>query len=492
MAHITDKICIAALKGGSGKTVLSVALISAWHTEGLSVAAFKKGPDFIDAGWHSFAAGAPCRNLDSFMMSADQIRESFHSHAARSDIAIVEGNRGLYDGLDAQGRCSTAELAKLLNLPVILIVDVTMVTRTVAAIIKGCQIFDPDLEIKGIILNRVAGTRQENLIRKAVESYCATPVVGAVPKLGNDPFPERHMGLVPHQEQRHALKAIRWAAEIALKYLDLTAIRKIAAGNAFQPAPACNPTDTGSKTAMKTSSISRPGALADPGGTGAAESAVRIGVIRDSVFWFYYPENLEALTRAGADLIELNSLEDTSLPPLDAIYIGGGFPETQPDLLSSNTGFLKSLKDAASDGLPVYAECGGFMYLGESLCLDDCRYPMVGVFPVDFVLGKKPRGHGYTVLETTGRNPYFNHGSIIKGHEFHYSDPIVTCRNDLTFAFKVRRGHGIDGKKDGMCHKNTLGVYTHIHAAGDSTWAAGILNAARSEKRRNRNLLPAA
>lgn len=482
MSHTAERICIAGLRGGSGKTILSVGLIAAWHAEGLRVAAFKKGPDFIDAGWHSFAAGAPCRNLDPFMMSPGQITESFFNHSAGADISIVEGNRGLYDGLDPQGRCSTAELAKLLNLPVILIVDVTMATRTVAAVIEGCRVFDPGIRINGVILNRVAGARQENLIRETVENYCTVPVVGAVPRLGNGPFPERHMGLVPHQEQRHALEAIRWAREVAVKYLDMAAIRIISAGK-----------DLGAPTVLRRAAphpdpFPIPENRSRPETAAGGRAPVRIGVIRDRVFWFYYPENLEALVTAGARLVEVDSLSDASLPPLDALYIGGGFPETQPEQLSSNTMFMKSLRDEARSGLPIYAECGGFMYLGENLHVKGRVYPMAGVLPVDFVLREKPRGHGYTILETTGPNPYFGVGEIIKGHEFHYSDPVVTCEKDLEFAFKVRRGHGIDGERDGMCRGNVLGVYTHIHAAGDPAWAAAIVEAARSAGRSDHDL----
>jgi cobyrinic acid a,c-diamide synthase len=486
-----ESICIAALKGGSGKTVLSVGMIAAWHDQGLKVASFKKGPDFIDAGWHSFAAGSPCRNLDSFMMTPGRIKELFYQYAAGTDMAIVEGNRGLYDGLDAEGRCSTAELAKLLHLPIILIVDVTMVTRTVAAIVKGCQVFDPDIEIKGVILNRVAGTRQEKLIKETVEHYCGIPVVGAVPKLKNDPFPERHMGLVPHQEQRSATEAVAWAKNIAFEYLDLKRIGKIASEASH------NLSDIFISSFDERDAAGFPenpdqGDPCIPAPTSSSADQVRIGVIRDSVFWFYYPENLEALVKAGASLVELDSTADKTLPPLDGLYIGGGFPETQAELLSSNTSFLESLKTSAECGLPIYAECGGFMYLGGGLHVGGRFYPMAGVFPVDFILKKKPKGHGYTVLETEAENLYFSPGDIIKGHEFHYSEPILTARKDVTFAFNVHRGHGIDGNKDGMCFKSVLGVYTHIHAAGAPGWAEAVVRAALSFKRLNKKSPPGA
>ena len=204
MLFTQPRITIGALKGGSGKTILSLGLIAAWREKGHRIAPFKKGPDFIDAGWLTFAAARPCYNLDPFMMNNEQIVQSFVSHSGDADLSLIEGNRGLFDGLDVEGRCSTAELAKLLKTPVILIVDVTMSTRTVAAVIKGCQAFDPDLNVAGIILNRVAGSRQEALITNAIEKYCDTIVVGSVPKLQDTVFPERHMGLVPYQEREHA------------------------------------------------------------------------------------------------------------------------------------------------------------------------------------------------------------------------------------------------------------------------------------------------
>jgi cobyrinic acid a,c-diamide synthase len=315
-------------------------------------------------------------------------------------------------------------------------------------------------------------------------------VVGAVPKLTDDPFPERHMGLVPHQEQRCAFEAIGWARGIASSYLNLAAIRKIAATGGQKPLSgqpsSFRHTDQAESPEYPDIHSGSPAVKSPP------QAPVRIGVIRDSVFWFYYPENLEALAGAGARLIEIDSIADKALPPLDGLYIGGGFPETQPERLSSNTSFLDSLKTAAGEGLPVYAECGGFMYLGSGLHAGNRFYPMADVLPVDFILRSKPKGHGYTVLETVGENPYFSPGAIIKGHEFHYSDPVLTSAREVTFAFNVNRGHGIDGKKEGMCFKNVLGVYTHIHAAGDPAWAEAIIRTARSVKRLNKKLPPAA
>lgn len=396
------------------------------------------------------------------MMNKDQILQSFLANSADADVSVVEGNRGLFDGLDVEGRCSTVELARCLNAPVLLIVDVTMATRTVAALIKGCQAFDPGLKIAGVVLNRVAGPRQEALITESIAKYCGIDVVGAVPKLKENRFPERHMGLVPHQERDHAEKAVTWTQRTAQKHLQLSRILTIARhveplGHRFQ--------------------------LDDPAPVSKAETHFpRIGFIRDKAFWFYYPENLDQLEHMGAALIEINAITQSALPPLDALYIGGGFPEVQAKALSDNRAFRNALKAQIEKGLPVYAECGGFMYMGESLLVDDKSYPMVGALPVEFVLQKKPQGHGYTIMEVVRSNPYYPVGEILKGHEFHYSKAIPTKKGGVEFLFKVRRGGGVDGRRDGMLWKNLLGTYTHLHAAGCPLWAKNFYMAAKKHR----------
>jgi cobyrinic acid a,c-diamide synthase len=348
----------------------------------------------------------------------------------------------------------------------LLVVDVAMATRTLAAVVKGCQVFDSDLEIAGVILNRVAGKRQEALIRDAVEKYCALPVVGAMPRVKQNIFPERHMGLVPHQERGHARKAVERTKRMVRQNIELDRILNIAreAGEIQGPAESAEP-----KQALQ-----------------AAKTALRIGFIRDKSFWFYYPENLETLARLGADLVELDALENATLPQLDALYIGGGFPEIQARALSENRSFRGSLRAEIEAGLPVYAECGGFMYLGENLVVGGRKYPMVGALPVEFGLHSKPQGHGYTLLEVTDPNPYYAPGESIRGHEFHYSQARVKEQADLRFVFRVLRGYGVDGERDGLCRRNLLATYTHIHAAGTPGWAENFLRAAADGNRKSK------
>ena len=475
-------IVIAALRGGSGKTILSIGIIAAWKNLKKNVAPFKKGPDYIDAGWLAMAAGRPCYNLDTFLVSKEQTLYSFHTHTLNSDIAIIEGNRGLYDGLDAEGSTSTAELAKLLNLPVILCIDCTKSTRTMAAVVLGCVKFDPDVTIKGIILNRVAGSRHENILRKSIEYYCGIPVLGAVPKLGRQNFPERHMGLIPTPEHEWANDSINAALKMASTYLDLDALAEVACNTSIQY-PATSIQHPVSSIQHPVSSNEHPVSSNQHPVSSNQQPATRIGIIKDSAFQFYYPENIDALVAAGAETVFISPLTTNKIPPVDALYIGGGFPETHAEQLSENEQFRNELKALAEDGLPIYAECGGLMYLGEKLVLDDKSYSMAGVLPVVFGLSKKPKGHGYTIVSVERENNFFKKGSEIRGHEFHYSYVLEWKGNDEDLVFNMKRGNGFINKKDGVCYKNVLATYTHIHALGTPSWAEAMVSNSISYKK---------
>lgn len=456
------QIIISALRGGSGKTILSIGITAALRQRGKSVAPYKKGPDYIDAGWLAMAAGRPCHNLDTFLTPPEQVLCSFCSHTRPDDIAVIEGNRGLYDGIDTSGITSTAELAKMLNAPVILCMDCTKSTRTMAAAVLGCIHFDPDVRIRGVILNRVAGPRHENVLRQNIEKHCGIPVLGALPKLRKQSFPERHMGLVPTPEHEWAKDSIDAAAQIATQYLDLDALIRVA-----EEAPA-------NAARHQASGDSAPSRVQITG------KSPRIGVIRDAAFQFYYPENLDALTELGAETVFINALADKQLPPVDALYIGGGFPETNARELAENTGLRESLKRLADGGLPIYAECGGLMYLGEKLVLDGVSYPMTGILPIAFGFSRKPQGHGYTVIRVERENPYFEVGTELRGHEFHYSSVLEWRGNDADLAFSMERGTGFHEHRDGVCYKNVLATYTHIHALGTPAWAEALVRNAVS------------
>lgn len=445
---------VAGLGGGSGKSVIAVGLAAAFAGQGRRVVPFKKGPDYIDAGWLALAAGYPCYNLDPYLMTPEALGNSFRTHVHGRELVIIEGNRGLYDGVDAQGTFSTAELAKTLGLPVLLVVDCTKTTRTVAALVLGCQRFDPEVKIGGVILNRVGTARHEALVRQAVEQYTGIPVLGAMPRSKEDAFPQRHLGITPCPEHAGAEAAVQGLAGKAAQYLDLAGIEKMmapCAGEAEVPP------------------LTRQG----------ADEPVRIGILKDAAFQFYYAENLEALVRCGAELVEINALTAPELPEIDGLYIGGGFPETSAGALSGNGSFRASLKNAAEAGLPIYAECGGLIYLGESMVLGDEVFPLVGIFPVRFGLKKKPQAHGYTVLKVEGRNPYYSEGAEIKGHEFRYSRVEEWGGETGRLALRMERGVGFVGGRDGLVFKNVLALYTHIHALGTTSWAPALVARAR-------------
>lgn len=477
------RIVIAGIKGGSGKTTLSLGIISALRTQkGLNVIPFKKGPDFIDAGWMSVAAKNPCYNLDPFLISSEKVLDSFISHF-KGDIAVIEGNRGLYDGMDVEGSYSTAELAKLLKSPVILIIDCTKMTRTAAAVVLGCMNLDKDVKIKGVILNQISGSRHESVVRASIEKYCSMPVLGAMPRLQSGKFPERHMGLTPYQEHHDIDNAISFVKGIASKYLNIDRMLSIAMD--AEPLNYRN-----ALCVMYNESKNRPDDLLSAAhhASRITHHEVRIGVIRDSAFQFYYPENLEELQKAGAEIIEIDALKDEGLPEIDGLYIGGGFPETNAIRLAENAGFRHSIKDAAEKGLPIYAECGGLMFLGDSIIIGNKKFPMVGIFPVSFEMNNKPQAHGYTIVEVERENPFYPIGTVLHGHEFHYSSiipelPSFRTSDQIYFAFLMKRGHGIKDKTDGICYKNVLATYTHIHALGARQWTIGFINKAKEFKK---------
>jgi len=484
MAMSVPRIVIAGLSGDSGKTIVSLSFLTALRQRGLSVSVFKKGPDYIDPAWLSNTAGTLCRNLDTFMVDPAVVSKRFVDHAVDSDIAVIEGNRGIFDGRDAEGKHSTAELSKLLGAPVILVANATKVTRTLAAVVKGCIEFDTGVKIAGVVLNRVAGKRHLSVITDAIRVRCGLPVVGAVPKLGDDSalIPGRHLGLVTPAEFGTGAANVDGAVAgktladpvggmtaadldkrlmgIAEDHLDVDAMIEIAHG-----AGPLEETPTDEK-------VGKPG-------------SVKLGYFKDSVFTFYYPENLEALERHGARLVPISSLGDEALPEIDGLYIGGGFPETHAEQLSQNRKMMESVKSAAADGLPIYAECGGLIYLARSLRWGEKVHPMTGVLPIDLEMHRRPVGHGYAMATVDKPNPFYPVGTSIRGHEFHYSG-VMGDGDELTSCMSLEKGVGVGGSRDGIIVDGTLACYTHVHADGVPTWASSLVSNA-AEYAANRN-----
>ncbi len=451
-------LIVAGMGGGSGKSVVAVGLAACLAARQYRVYPFKKGPDYIDAGWLQLAAHRPCYNLDPYLMSQESLLESFQERSANAEICLIEGNRGLYDGVDVSGTFSTAELSRRLALPVLLVVDCTKTTRTVAALVLGCLHLEPDVVICGVVLNRTGTSRHENIVRQAIEKYTPVPVLGAVRRMKRDIFPMRHLGVTPFQEYEGAEEAVATLAGIVGESLDIERILTV-----MGP-------------------VGRRAEVSSSEGKPVVPAEVRIGILRDAAFQFYYPENIEALERSGAEVVEINSLTDAGLPDIHALYIGGGFPETNVHHLAANVSFRRAVKDMADQGLPIYAECGGLIYLGERMIIDGQEFPLVGIFPVTFTLEKKPQAHGYTSLKAEGDNPFYPRGTEIKGHEFRYSRIAKWSGSPGELALNMERGVGFSEKRDGLVYKNVLALYTHIHAVGTSQWAPAMVAAARKFK----------
>ena len=463
-AAAAPRLVVAGLSGDSGKTLVTLALLLGARERGWLVRGFKKGPDYIDAAWIGWASGAPARNLDTFLAGPDEAARSFARHAVRQSgeadaaLNIIEGNRGLFDGMDAEGTHSTAALAKLLGAPVVLVLNARKMTATAAALVRGCQAMDPNLRIAGVILNQVAGRRHADVAQEAIERACGVPVVGVIPRLDEpDVLPGRHLGLVTPLEHPSIERVAGVLRRVASEHLDL--------GRILQSATAAWAGDEVVPPVDHTTIAAAP------------SGSVTIGYLSDSAFSFYYPENLEALEARGATLVPLSSLGGGPLPSdLAALYVGGGFPETHASALAANRPLLDSIRAAAARGLPIYAECGGLMLLANTLTWQGIRHTMAGVLPVDIELLASPQGHGYLVLSVDRPNPFFAVGQEIRAHEFHYSR-IAGAMPDSACA--VLRGTGCGGGRDAMVVNQVWASYSHVHAAGLPEWADGMIRAAR-------------
>jgi len=458
MTHF-PRIILAGLSGGSGKTFVSIGLCRALCRRGLCVAPFKKGPDYIDASWLTLAARATACNLDPFLLTRETIAALFQERARGAGISVIEGNRGLFDGKDLEGTCSTAELARQLEAPVVLVLDATKMTRTAAAIVAGCRAFEPGLNLAGVILNRTAGERHRRILKDCIETLAGVPVLGCLPKMPANPIPERHMGLVSDQEHADREPALDAIADVVENWVDVGRMLDVA--KAAPELLPCAP-------------------VAWPKPVAQGQGPV-IGYVYDAALWFYYPENLEALEHAGARLKRLSLLSDEPWPEIDALYLGGGFPETQAVGLAANEPVRRRVRELSTAGLPIYAECGGFMYLCEGLHLENGWHAMAGVFPVSTRLCARPQGLGYVEALVEAENPFHSFGQTITGHEFHYSACAEPSRPlDMPpLALKMLRGRGMLNGRDGLLKNRTFAAYSHIHALGVPGWAESFVRAAQ-------------
>ena len=467
-----SRFLISAAHKSSGKTTVSIGLCAALRARDLVVQPFKKGPDYIDPMWLSLASGRACRNLDFYLMQRDEITELYQKFSADADVSLIEGNKGLYDGLDLDGSNSNSALARLLNVPVVLVIDARGMTRGIAPLILGYQAFDKEINIAGVILNHLGGARHESKLRAVVEHYTAVPVLGAVPHDSALEIEERHLGLMPSNESKMAEQLVSKLAETIRAQVDLDRLLEIG-----------NKTKTPKHTFPATKKIPK----------ATTPEAIRIGIARDEAFGFYYADDIEALEAAGAELVPIDTLRDEVLPKLDGLFIGGGFPELAMGALQANSKLRGHLRDAIEAGMPVYAECGGLMYLARSLTWKGKTCEMVGAIPGDVVMHDRPVGRGYARLEESGDSPWHQEDDAkhieIAAHEFHYSS-LENLPADTRFAYKVLRGHGVDGVHDGIIYKNLLASYTHLRSLKGYNWAARFVDWVR-EHVKSENLVSA-
>jgi len=426
---------IAALWGKSGKTVITLGLLRLLTRRGLVVQPFKKGLDFIDPDWHGVASGRVSRNLDSFVMEPERILGVLAGASEGCDFSLIEGAMGLFDGMDSKGSSSSAQIAKITQTPVVLVINPARMTRTAAALVLGCQQFDPEVRIAGVILNRVRGARHEKLMRECIESTCGVPVLGAIPVDARLDIPDRHLGLLSSEEVAARESLIDGIADVIAEHVDVDALLECGSGTNLD------------RGAYKVS--------------GFVSFATKIAVIRDSAFHFYYEDNLEALRQQGAELVFINSLEDQALPDdIQGLYIGGGFPEVFAAELEANKSFRADLLERIEAGLSVYAEGGGLMYLGRTLQFEGVTFDMVGALQLDTVMQDQRQAHGYAVMESIEELPWLPIGTVLKGHAYHHFK-VINADPNLKLAFKVIRGQGVDGQHDGYHYKNLLATTMH-------------------------------
>jgi cobyrinic acid a,c-diamide synthase len=456
------QLLLSAAHKSSGKTTITLGICAALARAGLAVQPFKKGPDYIDPMWLGRAAGRPCYNLDFNTMTPQELQGFFAQRSADSDLALIEGNMGLFDSLDIDGRESNAEMAKLLQAPVVLILDVKGATRSIVPIIQGFQQFDPQLNIAGLILNKVAGKRHESRLREVIAHYCDIPVLGAIHRDERLAIDERHLGLIPSNEAAEVNATLEQIRDIVAAQVDLEALQALAAN------------------APRVAAASPATAASD-----ARERPLRIAIAQDAAFGFYYPDDLEALAQNGVELVPFSPIADGALPAaIDGLFIGGGFPETQMAALEANSTMRQSIFEAIDAGLPGYAECGGLMYLSRSVRWGGQCHEMVGIIPGDTVMHDKPVGRGYARICETGAGPWPHSeaGQCYRVHEFHYSS-LENLPHGLQYAYKMERGYGIDRRHDGFLYKNLLANYVHLRDVAGNHWVRRFVAFVHNVKR---------
>jgi cobyrinic acid a,c-diamide synthase len=456
MTHQTRGVVIAGTQSGVGKTTITLGLLSALARRGLVVQPFKVGPDFIDPGHHTRAAGRLSRNLDGWMLSRAANEALFRRQARRADVAVVEGVMGLFDGYDGASEAgSTAQMAKWLNLPVLLVVDARAMARSAAALVHGFASFDPALTLAGVVFNRVGSATHLEYLRQALTSLPGVRCFGGLPRDRELAIPERHLGLTTAEDHPLDEAYLNHLADWLETHLDLDGLLQ----------------------ALPTLTLPEEPAPAD------VPPAVRLGVARDGAFCFYYPENLELLEHFGAQLVPFSPLKDRELPPdLHGVYLGGGYPELSAEGLAANQSLRQALREAAAAGLPIYAECGGLMYLSREIRdLEGRVHPMAGVFPFAVQMLARLKALGYREVTLTAPGLLGPAGTTVRGHEFHYSE-MVGEPDGVPRLYRLTARQGGAAVAEGYCSKNVLASYVHLHFGSNPELARHLVASCRAYK----------
>jgi len=447
---------IAGTASGVGKTTVTLAITAALRRRGYTVQPFKGGPDFLDTGHHTRIAGRTARNLDTWMLSAEANRDVIRNAAHGADVLLVEGMMGLFDGKGAASESgSSAEIAKVLKLPVVLVLDAGKTARSIAAMVLGFELFDPELPLAGIILNRVAGDRHFRMLEASIESACKTPVLGWLPREPAIAIPERHLGLQTAEEGEtgEALeRLLDTFSNLANKHINIPLLMDLECGLDIHPQALPVVCET--------------------------RDEIRIGVARDQAFSFYYEDNLDLLQQHGATLVPFSPMHDEFLPPdLDALYLAGGYPELHAVQVSENAAMFSAIREFVASGRPVYAECGGMIFLSQQLTTrDGTTYPMAGVLPFEIEMTGRLVGFGYVNVELTNDCLLGKAGTELRGHSFHYS----RISNEVQVATNYHLQYSLSGREESEGYRlgNLLASYVHLHFRAEPNIARSFVAAA--------------
>lgn len=453
MKNSISSIYVSAAHKSSGKTIVSLGLSRILSNLNQDIQTFKKGPDYIDMGWLSLASRKNSYNLDFNTQTKKEISNFYDQK--KSNFNIIEGNKGLYDGISISGADDNAAMSMLLDTPVILVIDTEGITRGIAPLLQGYINFEKKCNIKGVILNKVKTERHESKLINSVKEYTDLKILGSIRKNKDLEISERHLGLIPANEKKIANKRIEQISRIINDSIDRKQFAKI--GINFK------------KNTLSKKNITKTNLLTD-------KKKIKLGIFYDKSFGFYYSDDLENFKKYGAEIILINSIKNKKLPIVDALFIGGGFPETNALIIKKNKNLMKDVKNFIDSGKPCYAECGGLMYLSESINYNNKIHKMVGIIPGNIMMAKKPVGRGYVKLKINKNHLWgMKNNSSINAHEFHHAKLLLN-KIYKNFAYNVTRGYGINGVSDGFQHKNLLANFSHLRHTKKYPWIKYFLN----------------